>query len=122
VKSKKIEEKRCCSCLSLIARPHQFNLSTRLRNIKNYISDSASNKFKEQVISSLVKDKVTDEHKTKSATLSLIQANGGQSLTIVVKPTKTEQGSSKQQQSLSCYQFFFNNKKNYVIRENGHHF
>jgi hypothetical protein len=68
-----------------------------LSNIKNYISDSASNKFKEQIISSLVKDKLTDEHKTKSATLSLIQPNGGQSLTIVVKPTNAEQGSSKQQ-------------------------
>jgi hypothetical protein len=90
VESKKIEEKRCCS-------PHQYNLSTRLRNIKKYISDSASNKFKEQVISSLVKDKLTDEHKTKSATLSLIRPNGGQSLTIVAKPTKAEQGSSKQQ-------------------------
>lgn len=100
-------EKRCSYCFSLIARgkSHKCNLSARLNNINSYIAE-ANSKFRDQIISSLVKQKenngVDSTSSSTSTIMSLVQPRGGRPLNILVKPRTT---STRSKQLLSADDF-----------------
>ena len=93
-KEKHNKKNYCTDCFTVLAKgvSHKRNLTSRLQNLTDIIMQSDP-KLKDQLVSTLIKEKSKEEADKKI--ISLTQARGGQPLTIAIGASNVKKDTKK---------------------------